>query len=164
MGVPTSTNTDIATNPTVFGQMDVIQKFAKTSNSSASAALGVANNIQSDLGVFGQNVNVNDKLKQLEDYIKDIQNAAIALGPKQDATGTLAQQLVEMVRQLLNEQARQAGLAPTGMMIEELSKQQAKDAEKVSDKLEEINVKVRALQEAMKIDDVVVKTWFENEE
>jgi hypothetical protein len=36
--------------------------------------------------------------------------------------------------------------------------------DKVNEKLEEIDAKILALREAMKLDDVVVKTWFESEE
>jgi hypothetical protein len=100
----------------------------------------------------------------LEEYIKDIQNAALALADKQDMTTEIAQKVVGMVKDMLNEQAKLAGLENTGLMVEELTKKQAADSEKVNEKLEEINAKIMALQEAMKIDDVVVKTWFESEE
>jgi tetrahydromethanopterin S-methyltransferase subunit B len=76
----------------------------------------------------------------------------------------MAQKIVSMVKDVINEQAKQAGLDQTGLMIEDLSKKQSRDMEKVNEKLDEIDAKVRALQEAMKLEDVVVKTWFESEE
>jgi hypothetical protein len=76
----------------------------------------------------------------------------------------MAQKLVQMIKDVINEQAKQVGLDKTGLMIEDLTKKQARDTEKVNEKLDEIDAKVRALREAMKLDDVVVKTWFESEE
>jgi len=147
-----------------FVQMGDVEAFAKTGKESANAALGIVKNMEVDLGVQGQSPNAYEQMRLLEEYIKDIQNAALALGDKQDATTEIAQKVVAMMKDMMNEQAKQAGLESTGLMIEELSKKQASDAEKVNEKLEEINAKIMALQEAMKIDDVVVKTWFESEE
>jgi tetrahydromethanopterin S-methyltransferase subunit G len=39
----------------------------------------------------------------------------------------------------------------------------SKEIEKVHDKLEEIDAKVKALKEAMQNKDVVIKTWYESE-
>jgi hypothetical protein len=44
-----------------------------------------------------------------------------------------------------------------------LSTKESKDAEKVNEKLEEINAKIAALREAMNVQDVVVKSWYESE-
>jgi hypothetical protein len=153
-----------STATTVFDQMDIIQDFAKKGKDSADAALGVTKNIETDLGVFGQTPNMNDQIKLLKDHIQDIQNAAIEIAQQNQSTASIAQQLVEMVRGVINEQAKLSGLEDTGMQIEQLSSQQARDMEKVSDKLVEIDTKVQALREAMQVDDVVIKTWFESEE
>ena len=144
--------------------MDTIQGFSKKGKDSADAALGVAKNLQEDLGFRGQAVNTFAQLKQIESFIKDIQAAASNLGNKQDSISSFTEQIVGITTNILNEQATKAGLDSTGLMVESLSKQQARDAEKVTEKLEELDAKIRALQEAMKLDDVVVKTWFESEE
>jgi hypothetical protein len=39
----------------------------------------------------------------------------------------------------------------------------SKDMDKVREKLEEIDAKIKALREAMKTQDVVIKTWYESE-
>jgi hypothetical protein len=148
----------------VFGQMDIIQDFAEKSKKSAQGALGIITDVQKEVGFTGKTPNAYGQMQLLEKYIKDIQSAAIDLGGRQEATSQVAQQLVGMVQNLLNEQAKLSGLENTGLMIENLSKQQSRDMEKVYEKFDEINVKIRALQEAMKIDDIVVKTWFESEE
>jgi hypothetical protein len=163
---------------TVFEQMDKIQEFADKGKTAATSALdaataaknssganlGISQALYADLGVNGQTPTAYAKLQELQKYIKEIQAAALDLGGKQDATSELAQNLVGMVKNLINEQAKLAGLENTGLKIDELTRQQAKDMEIVGTKLEEIDAKVRALQEAMKLDDVVVKTWFESEE
>ena len=152
------------TSATVFEQMDKIQSFAKKGKDSADAALGVAKNIDADLGINGQTPTAYDQLKIIEEHVKNLQAEAMGLGGKQDATSGLAQEIVTSFKELINAQARLAGLEDTGLRIEDLTKQQAKDMEKVQEKLDEIDVKMRALQEAMKLDDVVVKTWYESEE
>jgi hypothetical protein len=162
--IGTNTSTDTENTTKMFTQMDKIQDFANKGQANAGAALGVAQVLSEDLGVNGQSPSAYGKLQELQQYINEIQQAALDLGGKQDATGELAQNLVGMVKDLLNEQAKLAGLEDTGLLIENLTKQQAKDSERVGNKLEEIDAKIRALQEAMKVDDVVVKTWFESEE
>ena len=69
-----------------------------------------------------------------------------------------------VAKKILEQQAKLAGLENTGLMVDNLTKQQAQDMERVNAKLEEIDAKLRALQEAMKVDDIVVKTWFESGE
>ena len=49
------------------------------------------------------------------------------------------------------------------MAVSELSAKESKDMEKVNEKLEEINAKIAALREAMNVQDVVVKSWYESE-
>jgi hypothetical protein len=144
----------------VFAQMDIIQSFAQTAKSNAGAAYATAQNIESDLGVNGRTPTVDAQLKILEGYIKDIQVAAMGLGGKQDAMGEVSQQLIGLVKDLMNQQATGAGLGGSGLALEGLGQQQARDAEKVSEKLDEMDAKIRAIYEAMNVDDVIVKTWF----
>ena len=132
-------------------------------NSSANAAYSTAQQIVSDLGVNGQSPSAYDKIKELEAYIKEIQTAALGLGDKQDATSDLAQKIVGMITDVLNEQAKQTGLDNASMLVETLTSKQAKDAEAVDSKLEELMAKIRAIQEAMKVDDMVIKSWWTDE-
>jgi hypothetical protein len=53
---------------TVFGQLDDIQAFTRTSKSNAGAALGAAQEIQRDLGVYGATPDIYTRLKDLEEY------------------------------------------------------------------------------------------------
>ena len=62
----------------------------------------------------------------------------------------------------LYQQAKQAGLQKT-MSVQGLSEKEAKDMEKVNEKLEEINVKIEAIREAMNVQDVVVKSYYESD-
>ena len=48
--------------------------------------------------------------------------------------------------------------------IDNLTSVEAEDKENVLEKLDEINAKLNALKEAVEVNDVVVKTWFEAEE
>ncbi|NLE64364.1 MAG: hypothetical protein GX606_00390, partial [Elusimicrobia bacterium] len=130
----------------------------------ASAALGVAIDLQGDLGVEGQSPNAYQELKVIEGYVKDLKSAASAIGSKQEAVGGMAQDFVSMVQDMMKQQAQALGLEETGLAVGDMAKQGAPDLEKINDKLDEIDAKIRALQEAMKVEDVVVKTWFESEE
>ena len=49
------------------------------------------------------------------------------------------------------------------MAVAPLTGKEAQDMEKVKEKLEEINAKIAALREAMNVQDVVVKSWYESE-
>ena len=62
----------------------------------------------------------------------------------------------------LNQQAAAAGLQKT-MGVSNLSAKESQDMEKVNEKLEEINAKIDALREAMGVQDVVVKSYYESE-
>jgi hypothetical protein len=153
-----------ATSVTVFKQMEAVEAFTKTAKSNAGAAYAEAQKISIDLGVNGATPSAYAKLKELEGYIKDIQASAMALADNQNAPGQMAQQIVGMIKDVLNEEAAKAGLDQTGLTTEGLTEKQAKDTEKIADKLEEMDAKINAIKEAMKLDDVVVKTWFESEE
>ena len=76
--------------------------------------------------------------------------------------GESTKQILDALNQLLAREAAKAGLEDT-MTVAQLSEKEAKDMEKVNAKLEEISAKLQALQEAMQVQDVVVKSWFESE-
>jgi hypothetical protein len=86
------------------------------------------------------------------------QGAGAGAGQNQQG---LAQGAIERLSQFLNAQAQQAGLQQT-LSVKNLSAQEAKDMEKVNDKLEEINAKIDALREALNVQDVVVKSYYES--
>jgi hypothetical protein len=74
----------------------------------------------------------------------------------------LTQDAIDKLTQFLNQQAQQAGLQKT-LTVTDLSAKEAQDMEKVNDKLEEIRAKIDALREAMNVQDVVVKSFYESE-
>jgi len=47
--------------------------------------------------------------------------------------------------------------------VASLSEKESQDMEKVNDKLEELKAKIDALREAMNVQDVVVKSYYESE-
>ena len=101
-------------------------------------------------------------MKNLEDDVANIQQSATQLiQGTQNAPG-LTQQTIDNLNKFLAEEAKKAGLQQP-MTVKELSASEAKDMEKVNEKLEEINAKIAALREAMNVQDVVVKSWYESE-
>ena len=157
------TSTDTADAPTIFGDLSVVSNIAKGGKSSADAALGYTQELIRDLGVNGANPNAYEKLKLLENAVTEIKKTAEDLTRGQDDSADMVKQVLDLLNQKFSEAAKQAGLADT-MTVAELSEKQAKDMQKVNEKLEEITAKINALREAMEVQDVVVKTWFESEE
>ena len=98
----------------------------------------------------------------MEDAITDIKAEAEKISSKQQDSSTNAKQIIDSLNQLLQREAKAAGLEDT-MTVAALSEKESKDMEKVNAKLEEITAKINALREAMNVQDVVVKTWFESE-
>jgi hypothetical protein len=142
-------------NTTLFG-------VANTASSNASAAQSYAQQIINDLGVNGASPNVYTKLKNLEDAVQNIQDATTSLTNGVNNAPGLAQATIDKLTQFLNQQAQQAGLQNT-MGTKGLSAKESQDMEKVNDKLEEIKAKIDALREAMNVQDVVVKSYYESD-
>jgi hypothetical protein len=140
---------------------------ARTGRSNAGAALGVAQEIQRDLGVYGATPDVYTRLKDLQGYIEDIQKAAIKVSKKQEESGGAVMEIVKALKKFLDDQAKAAGLggegAGSGLEVAMKDIAKGKDLDKVKEKLEEIDAKIKALKEAMKSQDVVIKTWYESE-
>ena len=124
--------------------------------------MSYAQQIINDLGVNGATPNVYAKLKNLEDAIQNIQQAATQLVNGTENQPSLPQDTIDKLTQFLNKQAQQAGLQKT-LGVSELSKQESQDMEKVNEKLEEINAKIAALREALNVQDVVVKSYYESD-
>jgi hypothetical protein len=177
----------------MFEQLDVIQEFADTGKSNAAAALGVAQNIEQDLGVFGATPNAYDQLRLLEEYILEIREAAENLTEGQQESGGMAGQIIQKLSEFLQQQAQMAGLGsaspdgsgagsgkgegegegeaesaagkgPGGSPLDVDDIAKGEfDMDAVNDKLEEIDAKINALKEAMDTEDAVVRTWFESD-
>jgi len=171
------TNGDTSSSTTVFGNIKSVTKLlgaatdtstttlfgiTNTASSNAAAAQSYAQQIITDLGVNGATPNVYAKLKNLEESVQNIQDSATQLVNGSQNAPTLTQETIDALVKFLNDQAKKAGLAPT-MSVEQLSVKESKDMEKVNDKLEEIAAKIAALREAMKVQDVVVKSYYESE-
>lgn len=152
------------TATTVFEQLQDVEDFAKKGKDSADAVLGITRDMERDLGVKGQSRTAYAMLELIRDYITDLQAEAAELKTKQDRTGGLAKQMLDLLTQSLNEQLKLAGLQDTVLAVQELQEEMYANKDVVNDKLEEINSKVEALREAMGSQDVVIKTWFESEE
>jgi hypothetical protein len=148
---------------TVFGQLDDIQDFTRTSKSNAGAALGAAQEIQRDLGVYGATPDIYSRLKDLESYVKDIKSSAEKVTKQQEEAGGVANQIISTLQKFLEDQSKAAGMQEETMKTPTEDAAKAKDLEKVHDKLEEIDAKMKALKEAMQNKDVVIKTWYESE-
>jgi len=101
-------------------------------------------------------------LQNLENEIQNIQSATTNLTQGiQNAPG-LTQATIDKLAAFLNQKAQEAGLQKT-LGVEGISQKETKDMEKVNDKLEEIKAKIEALREAMNVQDVVVKSFYESE-
>ena len=98
----------------------------------------------------------------MEDAIQNIQDATTNLTNGINSAPGLTQETIDKLTQFLNTQAQQAGLQKT-LGAKGLSSKEAKDMEKVNDKLEEIKAKIDALREAMNVQDVVVKSYYESD-
>jgi len=98
----------------------------------------------------------------LEDAIEEIKKSALELTKGQEDSASATKQIIDTLTQMLSREAKKAGLEDT-MTVAQLSEKESKDIQKVNEKLEEITVKINALREAMQVQDVVVKTWFESE-
>ncbi|MBL8014446.1 MAG: hypothetical protein JNN05_11425, partial [Candidatus Omnitrophica bacterium] len=154
-----------STSSTMFDQLDVIQDFARTGKSNAGAALGTAQEIQRDLGVYGATPDIYSRLSDLEKYVKDIQGSAEKVTKKQDEAGGAIGKIVSTLQKFLEEQLKSAGIQAETLQTTSQLKDVArsKELEKVHDKLEEIDATIKALKEAVKNKDVVIKTWYESE-
>jgi hypothetical protein len=156
IGTPTSTATT-----TLFGSLNGPNSAVNQASNNAAAAMSFAQQIITDLGVNGATPNVYQKLKNLEDAIQSIQDATTQLTNGNNNAPGLTQETIDSLTKFLNQQALQTGLQKT-LNTKDLSAQEAKDMEKVNDKLEEINAKIAALREAMNVQDVVVKSYYES--
>ena len=130
--------------------------------------MSLAQQIINDLGVNGATPNVYQKLKNLEDDVQNIQESTTQLvngtqgpGGAQQQPG-LTQQTLNSLTNFLNQQAKQAGLEKT-LGVSGLSAKESQDMEKVNEKLEEIDAKIAALREALNVQDVVVKSYYESD-
>jgi hypothetical protein len=147
---------------TLFGSLSGANSYPVQAANNAAAAMSEAQQIITDLGVNGATPNMYAKLKNLEDDIQDIQTSTTNLVTGINNTSGLAQASTEKLTQFINQQAQQAGLQKT-LGVASLSSKEAKDMEKVNDKLEEIKAKIDALREALNVQDVVVKSYYESE-
>ena len=152
--------TDASTVASVFGNLAKVSDFSEKSKNSASAALALTISIINDLGVNGATPDVYSKLKNLEEAIADIQKATQDLTEGQAEGAGFAKEMLDALNKFLDKEAKKAGMDDMG--AGELSTKDAKDLDKVNEKLEEITAKLNALQEAMNVQDVVVKTWYES--
>ena len=129
-----------------------------------SVAQVVAQEIQRDLGVYGATPDIYSRLKDLENYVKDIKSSAEKVTKQQEEAGGVANQIIDTLQKFLAEQAKAAGMQEETMKTPtDDTTAKAKDLEKIHDKLEEIDAKMKALKEAMQNKDVVIKTWYESE-
>jgi uncharacterized coiled-coil DUF342 family protein len=102
-------------------------------------------------------------LKDLEEYVKDIKGAAEKVSKKQEESGGVVGKFIDNLQKFLEAQAKAAGIEGEIMKTPPEDTAKAKEIEKVQAKLEEIDAKVKALNEAIKNKDVVIKTWYESE-
>ena len=63
----------------------------------------------------------------------------------------------------MEAQAKAAGMQSDALKSSTADVAKSKQLEQVHDKLEEIDAKIKALSEAVKSKDVVIKTWYESE-
>ncbi|MBI3602300.1 MAG: hypothetical protein HY209_05345 [Candidatus Omnitrophica bacterium] len=147
---------------TLMSRVGSINDVSKKGKTSADAALGYTQDILRDLGLNGVTPDVYTKLKLLENSIEDIKTSAQDLTSGQGNSGNMAKQMIDKLNNILARQAKAAGLQET-MSVSQLSAKESKDTQKVNEKLEEITAKVNALREAMQVQDVVVKAWYESE-
>ena len=130
--------------------------------------MSFAQQIIAELGTNG-GADVTTQLKGLQDAIDTIQSATNQLvngtgaGAGNGAGGpSLTQDTIDKLTTFLNDQAKKAGMEKT-LSVASLATNEAKDMEKVNEKLEEINAKIAALREAMNVQDIVVKSYYESE-
>jgi predicted transcriptional regulator len=157
IGTSASTSTT-----TLFGSLNGPNSNVVQASNNAAAAMSLAQQIINDLGVNGATPNVYVKLKNLEDDVANIQQSATQLIQGTANTPGLTQQSIDNLNKFLADQAKKAGLQQP-MTTNDLSAKESRDMEKVNEKLEEINAKIAALREAMNVQDVVVKSWYESE-
>jgi len=153
--------TSTATN-TLFGSLNGPNSNVVNASNNAAAAMSLAQQIINDLGVNGATPNMYAKLKNMEDDIQNIQQAATQLVNGNENQPSLPQDTIDKLTNFLNQQAKQAGLQKT-LGVAELSKRESQDMEKVNEKLEEIDAKISALREALNVQDVVVKSYYESD-
>ena len=146
----------------MFGNLNGANSQVGQAASNAAAAQSYAQQIINDLGVNGATPNVYAKLKNLEDSIQSIQDTTTQIMNGTQNQPGLTQETIDKLTKFLNDEAKKAGLQQT-LTVKDLSRQEAKDMEKVNEKLEEINAKIAALREAMNVQDVVVKSYYESE-
>ncbi|HRZ40109.1 MAG TPA: hypothetical protein P5246_03780, partial [Candidatus Omnitrophota bacterium] len=149
---------------TIFGQLSQLAKVrvdAESAKNNAAAAMSEAQSLRTELGAKGASTSTYDRIKALQERIDDLKTATQAISESQVETGTLASEILNTLTAFVRESAAAAGLEGEGLSIQDLSTEQAKDREKVTSKLDEINAKLTAIKESIEINDVVVKTWFE---
>ena len=147
MGTSASTATT-----TLFGSVN-------QASNNAAAAMSFAQQI---LTALGNGANISSQLKSLQDAISNVQAATTQLTQGNQNNPGLTQELIDALNKFLSQQAQQAGLQKP-MTVNDLSAKESQDMEKVNEKLEEIAAKIGALREAMNVQDVVVKSWYESE-
>ena len=157
-------STDTETTATIFGslaKLTDIKSNVKKAKGGAEAALGEIQGVRQEIGAKGQTPVVYERLKKLEAALKELKTSAEAISESQVESGALASEMIDKLSNVLNESAKAVGLEGTGVEAEGLTKEEAIDNKKISDKLDEIRAKLEALKESVETQDVVIKTYFE---
>jgi len=159
--------TDAETAETIFGQLSKLAEIkdnAQSAKSNAAAAMSQAQAVRDELGAQGMSESTYEKIKKLESALADLRTAAETISESQVETGTVATEVLTTLTKFVNETSKALGIGGEDIKVEDITDEEAQDKETVLEKLDEINAKLNALKEAIEINDVVVKTWFEAEE
>ena len=90
----------------------------------------------------------------------ELESAAGEIADAAASSESTALEMMDTLSELVNQSAESLGLQ---IEIKELTQEERKDSEKVSDKLVEIDAKLSAIKESIAQDEIVVKTYFESE-
>jgi len=149
---------------TVFGMLArlySIKEDASSAKNNAASAMTAAEAVRAELGASGMSETTYEKIRQLESALGSLRTAAETISESQVETGTVATEILDTLTQFVNQSSEALGIGGDDIQVESLTAQDADDKQKVFEKLDEINAKLSALKEAIEVDDVVVKTWFE---
>jgi len=158
----------------LLGKLYAIKTDASSAKNNAAAAMTAAEAVRRELGAEGMSDTTYGKVEVLEDALQELKTAAKTISESQVETGTVATEILDSLSNYVNQSASALGIGGDsdgggggggggGAYVDSLTGAEANDPEKVFEKLDEINAKLNALKEAVEVDDVVVKTWFESE-